>query len=87
MPQNRGQPSWQSQALSGPPYGDTRYGAARGGGPVGPAGQPFMIQVLPGDTIYGLARRYSVSVNELMAANNLPDARIEVGQVLLLPNR
>jgi LysM repeat protein len=46
-----------------------------------------MIQVRAGDTLFGLARRHGVGVNELMAANNLPNARIEVGQVLLLPNR
>jgi hypothetical protein len=87
MPQYREQPGWQPQASSGPPYRETRYGVARAGGPVGPARQPFMIQVRPGDTIYGLARRHGVGVNALMAANNLPDTRIEAGQVLLLPNR
>jgi hypothetical protein len=86
MPQYREQPGWQPQNLSGPHYRETRYGAASAGGPAAP-GQPFMIQVRPGDTIYGLARRHGVGVNELMAANNLPDARIEVGQVLLLPKR
>jgi hypothetical protein len=86
VPHDHAQPSWQPQSLSGPHYRETRYGAARAGGPVG-SGQPFMIQVRPGDTIYGLARRHGIGVNELMAANNLPDARIEVGQVLLVPNR
>jgi hypothetical protein len=84
--QGRLQPSQQPRAIAASPYGETAYGKPLGGGPVG-SGQPFMIQVRAGDTLFGLARRHGVGVNELMAANNLPSARIEVGQVLLLPNR
>jgi hypothetical protein len=87
MPEESGQPNLQPHVRTEPAFPQTRYGTARAGGPVGPVGQPFMVQVRPGDTIYGVARRFGVGVNELMTANNLPDARIEAGQVLLLPNR
>lgn len=44
------------------------------------------IRVGPGDTLYSLARRHKVDVNDLMAANAVTDpARIRPGQELMLP--
>ncbi len=43
------------------------------------------VTVVRGDTLYGLARRHSVSVSELMAANNLSGSSLRPGQTLVLP--
>ncbi len=44
-----------------------------------------MIEVRPGDTLYGLSRRHKVSLSELMTANNLSSPSIKPGQKLYLP--
>ena len=55
------------------------------GMPVTPSmGTPTRIFVYPGDTLWGLARRYHVSVKHLMEINALLDHHIEVGQMLWL---
>jgi LysM repeat protein len=41
-------------------------------------------QVKKGDTLYSISRRYSVSVANLKAINNLSDTTISIGQKLLL---
>jgi murein DD-endopeptidase MepM/ murein hydrolase activator NlpD len=52
-----------------------------------PAGQPGeTIEVRSGDTVFGLARRHGVTVNALMAANNMTNSQLRVGQRLQLPN-
>ncbi len=43
------------------------------------------IRVSEGDSLYGLARRYGVSVRELKDANGLDEARIRIGQKLTIP--
>lgn len=44
------------------------------------------VSVRPGDTIYGIARRYGVSMSELIAVNHLrPPYRLEAGMSLNLP--
>lgn len=43
------------------------------------------IDVAAGDTLYGIARRHAVPVNELMAINNLTTPTIRPGQKLVLP--
>jgi murein DD-endopeptidase MepM/ murein hydrolase activator NlpD len=43
------------------------------------------IVVAPGDTLYGLAKKHAVPVNELMTVNNLTAATIKPGQNLVLP--
>ncbi len=49
-----------------------------------PQSETYVVQ--PGDTLALLARRYQVSLQALMAANNLSDPnRIQVGQVLRIP--
>jgi len=43
------------------------------------------IEVQSGDTLYGLSRRYNVSVAELMQLNNLTSTNLQLGQRLYLP--
>lgn len=43
------------------------------------------IDVQQGDTLYGIARRHKVKVEQLMAVNNLTSPNIAVGQKLVLP--
>lgn len=44
-----------------------------------------LVAVREGDTLFGLARRYGVSVAELTSVNRLDSGRIEVGQRLYVP--
>ena len=39
-------------------------------------------KVEPGDTLYGLSRKYGLSVEEIMRLNSLEDSAISVGQIL-----
>jgi murein DD-endopeptidase MepM/ murein hydrolase activator NlpD len=43
------------------------------------------IKVAKGDTLSILRRRYGVSVEAIMSANNLPDGRLDIGQELIMP--
>lgn len=49
------------------------------------ASQGDAIEVQSGDTLYGLSRRYNVSVAELMQINNLTSTNLALGQRLYLP--
>jgi len=51
----------------------------------GQQGQGRRVKVAKGDTLSILARRYGVSVEAIMGANNLPDGRLAVGQELIIP--
>jgi hypothetical protein len=42
------------------------------------------IVVMPGDTLWSLARRYRMGLNRLRSINHLTDDRIEIGQSLLV---
>jgi murein DD-endopeptidase MepM/ murein hydrolase activator NlpD len=69
-----------------PHYGNS--GSSQGVAPVasrnaGPKGD--MIEVRPGDTLYGISRRHSVSLNELMTVNGLSSPSLKPGQKLYLP--
>ena len=44
-----------------------------------------LIEVQPGDTLYGLSRRHHVSLTELTSLNNLSNPNIHPGQKLYLP--
>ncbi|MGB6905813.1 MAG: peptidoglycan DD-metalloendopeptidase family protein [Methyloceanibacter sp.] len=43
------------------------------------------ITVSQGDNLYTLSRRYGVSVDAIQSANNLTDARLKIGQPLVIP--
>ncbi len=43
------------------------------------------IEVVQGDTLYGLSRKHRVSISELMSANDLKTPMIRPGQTLVLP--
>ena len=48
-----------------------------------PAGEAYEIhQVKAGDTLYGISRRYQISVEELMRLNRLESTSISIGQLL-----
>jgi len=42
--------------------------------------------VKKGDTLYSIARKYNISVNELKSLNNLTSNTLSIGQVLTVPN-
>jgi murein DD-endopeptidase MepM/ murein hydrolase activator NlpD len=59
---------------------DRRYDQAR------PAASAETIEVQPGDTLFGIARRHNVQVGALIEVNGLPNGTsIKPGQRLLLP--
>lgn len=51
-----------------------------------PSSVPERHVVQKGDTLSVLARKYSTTVSAIQEANNLLDTRLQVGQVLILPN-
>ncbi|MFH1858031.1 MAG: LysM domain-containing protein [Candidatus Omnitrophota bacterium] len=43
-------------------------------------------EVQKGDTLWGISKKYQVGVQELIAANRIPDASVlSVGQLLYIP--
>ncbi|MGV1013928.1 MAG: peptidoglycan DD-metalloendopeptidase family protein [Methyloceanibacter sp.] len=48
-------------------------------------GPGFRVTVGQGDTLASLSKRYAVPVEAIVSANGLPDARLAVGQELLIP--
>ena len=42
--------------------------------------------VKKGDTLYSIAKKYNITVNELKDANNLVDNTLQIGQELVIPN-
>ena len=45
----------------------------------------FMYTVLPGDTLYSIARKYDTNVDEIIKLNYLKDTNIKPGQVIRIP--
>jgi murein DD-endopeptidase MepM/ murein hydrolase activator NlpD len=90
---------WQRASLlaaySPPASGRVRDHHANYPAPAAPQAEPAVwrgaqtegrhIKVEKGDTLSILSRRYGVSVEAIMAANNLPDGRLNVGQELVIP--
>lgn len=52
---------------------------------VAPAPESKLHTVVPGDTLYSIARRYNTSVSALKLANPAVIDSVQVGQILLLP--
>lgn len=50
------------------------------------AARPASLSVKPGDTLWSIAQRFRVTVQQLMVANELADSRILIGQALRLPS-
>ena len=50
-----------------------------------PKVQGAHVKVGKGDTLSTLSRRYGVPVEKIMAANDLPDGRLSIGQELIIP--
>jgi len=46
-----------------------------------------VVEVVEGDTLYGLSTKYRVSMNSIMAANGLKDPTLTPGQKLTIPAR
>ena len=42
-------------------------------------------EVVKGDTLYSISKRYGVTLNDLKAANGLEDNKIKLGQLLIIP--
>ena len=42
--------------------------------------------VKKGDTLYSIAKKYNVSVSDIVKENNLSNANLSVGQILLIPS-
>ena len=51
--------------------------------PAGSCGNYYTVKA--GDTLYGIARNYGISVDELKAANNLTSNTLTIGEVLIIP--
>jgi len=57
-----------------------------GAGPATPAGGTYTVQA--GDTLYDIAQRFGVSLDELMQANQITDAAsLSIGQKLVIPGQ
>ena len=59
--------------------------AAAGACRAAPKVQGVHVKVGKGDTLSTLSRRYGVPVEKIMAANDLPDERLSIGQELIIP--
>ncbi|WP_066048339.1 muramidase family protein [Robertmurraya korlensis] len=45
----------------------------------------FFYSVAPGDTLWGLSKRFGTSVDLIKTANNLPSVTLTIGQMLVIP--
>lgn len=46
------------------------------------SGKPVQYKVRPGDNLWIIAKRFSTTTKQIMAANNLTDTRLHIGQIL-----
>ena len=49
-------------------------------------GDTELYQVKSGDTLYSIANKYGISLNELKTINNLNDNNLSIGQLLKVPS-
>ncbi|MCS6917180.1 MAG: LysM peptidoglycan-binding domain-containing protein [Chitinophagales bacterium] len=68
-----------------PPALSEPDGISAGKGPLVPSAVVYTVQ--PGDTLYSIARRHQVTVDELMQYNQLRSAHLRPGMVLRIPGR
>jgi LysM repeat protein len=69
-----------------PPLVYVEEGEGGSTGPVEPAGGTYTVQ--EGDTLYDIAQRLGVSVDDLMAANEITDpSSLRVGEKLVIPGQ
>ncbi|CAA2141553.1 LysM peptidoglycan-binding domain-containing protein [Hyphomicrobium sp. ghe19] len=73
-----------ARTANGPSYGRDSA-TVPSAPPVTPAAKGEMIEVQPGDTLYGLSRRHQVSLTELTSLNGLSNPNLKPGQKLYLP--
>jgi LysM repeat protein len=56
--------------------------------PVTPVAQPIVkkkeYEVIKGDTMYSISKKFNISIDDLKAKNNISDTTISVGQVLII---
>ena len=56
--------------------------------PVAPIAQPVVkkkeYEVIKGDTMYSISKKFNISIDDLKAKNNISDTTISVGQVLII---
>jgi murein DD-endopeptidase MepM/ murein hydrolase activator NlpD len=78
------QPSYQSKPFSRPAR-EPNSGREAAAPHAPPLAKGEMIQVQPGDTLYGLSRRHHVSLVELTSLNGLSNPNLKPGQKLYLP--
>ncbi|MFA5957847.1 LysM peptidoglycan-binding domain-containing protein [Hyphomicrobium sp.] len=82
------QPAYQQPAYQAKPFGRTPNVASQERArPLHavPVAKGELIEVQPGDTLYGLSRRHRVSLADLTSVNNLGNPNIHPGQKLYLP--
>lgn len=73
------------EAADGVQAGMRLYFPAPAGTPATSVQQGTTHTVMQGETLYGLAKRYGVTVDELIAANPGSDNGIKIGQKLIIP--
>ena len=53
--------------------------------PTGEVANPTTYTVQSGDTLWSISRKYNVSVNDIIQANNLSSSVLQIGQTLIIP--
>ena len=77
-------PSYQPAAQA--PHSAAAPAAPIAAAPADPQERGQEIEVQRGDTLYGISKRYGVSLNELMRVNSLSSPALKPGQKLALPS-
>ena len=67
--------------ISAPVTADTVLAAQRD---IAPIFKPASYTVKQGDTLYGISKKFKISIDELKSLNNLTDTGIKIGQKLIL---